>query len=84
LPQKHKEATRVRYDSGIFITTNVYPDFGHDHDNQAIRRRLDVFNTSALQRKDGSVSGELKKKIISYQVFKTSSKQFLLLLYQLH
>ena len=58
LPQKHKEASRVRYNSGIFITTNVYPDFGHDHDNQAIRRRLDVFNTSALQRKDGSVSGK--------------------------
>jgi len=59
IPQKHKEANRICYNSGIFITSNVYPDFGHEHDNVAIRRRLDVFNTSSLQRKDGSVSGKL-------------------------
>jgi len=36
IPQKHKEANRVCYNSGIFITSNVYPDFGHQHDNDAI------------------------------------------------
>ena len=64
IPQKHKEANRVCYNSGIFITSNVYPDFGHQHDNDAIRRRLDVFNTCSLQRKDGSVSGKLGLYIV--------------------
>lgn len=58
LPQKHKEASRVKYNSGVFITTNVYPDFGHPHDNEAIRKRLEVFQTVSLRVKDGSVSGE--------------------------
>jgi len=53
IPQKHREATRVKYNS---ITTNVYPDFGHQHDNDAIRKRLEVFQTKSLNKKDGSVS----------------------------
>lgn len=59
LPQKHKEGLRVNYNSGFFITTNVYPDFGNEIDNEAIRKRLDVFQTSSLKRKDPSVEGEL-------------------------
>jgi len=58
LPQKHKEASRVKYNSGVFITTNVYPDFGHAHDNEAIRRRLDVFQTKSLRKTDGSVNSK--------------------------
>jgi len=41
----------VKYNSGVFITTNVYPDFGHDHDNDAIRKRLEVFQTKSLNKK---------------------------------
>ena len=58
IPQKHREAFRVKYNSGVFITTNVYPDFGHQHDNDAIRKRLEVFQTKSLNKKDGSVSCE--------------------------
>ncbi|XP_066920801.1 serine-rich adhesin for platelets-like [Clytia hemisphaerica] len=60
LPQKHKEGLRVNYNSGFFITTNVYPDFGNEIDNEAIRKRLDVFQTSSLKRKDPSVEGWLR------------------------
>lgn len=60
LPQKHKSGTRVKYNSGFFITTNIYPDFGSDLDNQAIARRLEVFNTKSLKKDlDKSVMGKI-------------------------
>ena len=58
LPQKHKSGLRVNYNSGFFITTNVYPDFGNQADCDAIRKRLAVFETCSLKRKDPSVSGK--------------------------
>ena len=58
IPQKHREASRVKYNSGVYITTNVYPDFGHQHDNDAIRKRLEVFQTKSINKKDGSISGK--------------------------
>ena len=58
LSQKHKSATRVKYNSGFFITTNVYPDFGNEADNEAIRRRLEVFETKRLPKVDKKVMGK--------------------------
>lgn len=57
IPQKHKEGLRVKYNSGFFIATNVYPDFGKQEDCDAIRKRLEVFQTKSLPRKDGSATG---------------------------
>ena len=59
VPQKHKNATQVKYNSGFYIATNVYPDFGNHTDCEAIRKRLEVFNTKSLQNKDSKVSGQL-------------------------
>lgn len=58
LPQKHKEATKFKYNSGFFITTNVYPDFGPGDDAEAIKKRLSIFTTKALKRKNASVTGK--------------------------
>ena len=58
LPQKHKEAVRVKYNSGFFITTNVYPDFGNEVDCQAIRKRLCTFETKTLPKLDKTVTGK--------------------------
>jgi len=59
VPQKHKGSVTSHYNSGFFITTNNYPDFGGGRDGQAIKRRLCVFETKALRKKDANVSGEL-------------------------
>ena len=45
VPQKHREASKFIYNSGFYITTNVYPDFGEGLDGQAIKKHLKVFNT---------------------------------------
>ena len=66
-PQKHKEASQCIYNSGFFITTNEYPDFGEGRDGDAIRRRLNVFNTKALKRKITSVTG--KKNSLTYEIY---------------
>ena len=59
VPQKHKEASKYIYNSGFFITTNEYPDFGEGVDAEAIKRRLNIFHTKALKRKNNSVTGIL-------------------------
>ena len=58
VPQKHKGSVTSHYNSGFFITTNNYPDFGGGRDGEAIKRRLCVFETKALRKKDANVSGE--------------------------
>lgn len=58
LPQKHKEASKVLFKSPAFITTNIYPDLGTGVDADAIRKRLAIFDTKALSKKDTSVSGK--------------------------
>ena len=58
VPQKHKEASKFKYNSGFFITTNIYPDFGDGRDGDAIKRRLSVFETNTLPKKDNNVSGK--------------------------
>ena len=58
LSQKHSAAKRVNYKSGFFITTNVLPDFGVERDQEAVYRRLKVFSTKALPKKDTSVTGK--------------------------
>lgn len=57
LSQKHSSATKVNYRSGFFITTNVLPDFGQRRDQDAINRRLSVFTTKTLPKKNTSVTG---------------------------
>ena len=59
VPQKHREASKFIYNSGFYITTNVYPDFGEGLDGQAIKKRLKVFETKSLKHKDTSVTGKL-------------------------
>jgi len=59
LSQKHSSARRVNYRSGFFITTNILPNFGAGRDQEAIYRRLKVFSTKALQKKDTSVTGTI-------------------------
>ena len=43
VPQKHREASKFIGNSGFFITTNEYPDFGEGRDGEAIKRRLKIF-----------------------------------------
>ena len=57
--QKHREGSKFKYNSGFFITTNVCPDFGPGPDSDAIRRRLCVFETKPLPRKDNNATGKL-------------------------
>ena len=57
--QKHREASKFVYNSGFYIITNVYPDFGEGLDGQAIKKRLKVFETKSLKHKDTSVTGKL-------------------------
>uniref|UniRef100_A0A7M5WTS3 Uncharacterized protein n=2 Tax=Clytia hemisphaerica TaxID=252671 RepID=A0A7M5WTS3_9CNID len=56
VPQKHKGASRVKYNSGFYIATNNYPDFGNDKDNNAIKNRLEIFKTKSLTKKDPRIS----------------------------
>ena len=55
---KHQSDIKVKYNSGFFITTNVYSDFGNERDCDAIRKRLLIFNTTSLKHKDGGMSGK--------------------------
>ena len=57
IPQKHREASKLIYNSGFCITTNEYPNFGEGRDGQAIKRRLKIFQTKALKRKNNTVTG---------------------------
>ena len=59
VPQKHKTGSKFKYNSGFFITTNIYPDFGDERDATAVRKRLCVFETKPLPRKDNTVTGKL-------------------------
>ena len=59
VPQKHGETSKFIYNSGFYITTNVYPNFGEGLDGQAIKKRLKVFETKSLKPKDTSVTGKL-------------------------
>ena len=57
VPQKHRDAKKFIYNSGFYITTNEYPDFGDGLDGEAIKKRLKIFHTKSLPRKDLSVTG---------------------------
>ena len=58
LSVKHQDAKRVNYRSGFFITTNMLPEFGNNLDQQAVYRRLKVFETKSLPTKDTSITGK--------------------------
>lgn len=57
VPQKHKEVKKFIYNSGFYITTNVYPDFGEGLDGEAIKKRLKIFETKSLKQNDTNVTG---------------------------
>ena len=57
VPVKHSNTKKFLYNSGFFITTNMYPDFGDGTYEEAIRKRLKVFHTIILPKKDGNASG---------------------------
>ena len=56
--QKHREASKLIYNSGFYMTTNVNPNFGEGLAGQAIKKRLKVFETKLLKHKDTSVTGK--------------------------
>lgn len=72
VPKKHGKIQNSHYNSGFFITTNNFPDFKDSRDEEAIRKRLSVFHTKPLIKKDYSVSG----KFILYNVFKLMNSGF--------
>ena len=49
--QKHRNASKSIYNSGIFIATKDHAEFGEGRDGKAIKRRLKIFQTKALKRK---------------------------------
>ena len=67
--QKHREASKFSYNSGFYITTNVYPDFGEGLDSQAIKKRLKVFETKSLKHKDTSLTGKLHFFLANQYIF---------------
>ena len=56
--QKHREASKLIYNSGFYMTTNVNLNFGEGLAGQAIKKRLKVFETKLLKHKDTSVTGK--------------------------
>ena len=58
MPQKHKGASRVKYNSGFYIATNNYPDFGNEKDNGAIKSRLETLYTKSLTKTDPRICRE--------------------------
>ena len=70
VPQKHREASKFIYNSGFYITTNVYPDFGEGWDGQAIKKHLKVFETKSLKHKDTSVTGKFRFFMINQLYFR--------------
>ena len=68
VPQKHGGASKFIYNSGFYVTTNVYPNFGEGLDDQAIKKRLKVFETKSLKHKDTSVTGKLHLFMINQYI----------------
>ena len=69
VPQKHREASKFIYNSGFYITTNVYPNFREGLDGQAIKKHLKVFERKSVKHKDTSVTGKLRFLLISQYIF---------------
>ena len=67
--QKHREASKLIYNSGFYMTTNVNPNFGEGLAGQAIKKRLKVFETKLLKHKDTSVTGKLHFFLINQYTF---------------
>ena len=65
VPQKRRKASKFIYNSGFYITTNVYPDFGEGLHGQAIKKRLKVFEIKSLKHKDTSVTSKLRFFLIN-------------------
>ena len=68
VPQKLRGASKFIYNSGFYLTTNVYPDFGEGLDGQAIKKRLKVFETKSLKHNDTSVTGKLLLFLINQYI----------------
>ena len=59
IPQKHREASNFIYNSGFYMSTNVYPNVGKWLGVQAIKKHLKVFERKLLKHKDTSVAVKL-------------------------
>ena len=68
VPQKYREASKFIYNSGFYITTNVYPIFAERLDDQVIKKRLKVFETKSLKHKYTSVTGKLHLFMINQNI----------------
>ena len=68
VPQKHREVSKFIYNSGFYITTNAYPNFGEGLDAQAIKKGLKVFETKSLKHKDSIVTGHLRFFLINQYI----------------
>ena len=55
--QKHRNASKFIYNSGFFIATNGDPEYGEGRDGKGIKRRLKIFQTKALKRKNNTGPG---------------------------
>lgn len=60
IPQKHKEAVRVVYRSGVYITCNEIPPFA-EIDDRAIRARLVIFQTKSLRSRNPYATNWLRR-----------------------
>ena len=69
VPQKHREASKFIYNSGFYISTNVYPNFGEVLDGQEIKKRLKVSETNSLKHKDTNVTGYLRFFMINQYIY---------------
>ena len=68
VPQKHQIKVTTHYNSGFFITTNVFPDFGSRRDGDAIKTRLTIFDTRSLKSNDAKIGGEYCKSFADHCV----------------
>ena len=59
MQKKHADVQSTHYNSGFFITTNDFPDFGGGRDEEAIRKRLEIYETKGLRKKDPRISAKL-------------------------
>ena len=66
---KNIENPQFISNSGFYITTNVYPDFGEGLDGQPIKKHLKVFGTKSLKHKDTRVTGKLHFFLINQCIF---------------
>lgn len=59
ISQIHREAPNFIYNSGFYMSINVYPNVGKGLGIQVIKKHLKVFERKLLKHKDTSVAVKL-------------------------